>query len=85
MGQRQRYTSIQIMPETRHKLARLKGSERETYDSLLNKLLELVPSGDDEGAYTQEFRIGLLNARLEFRKGGLIPHDVLKKQLGLRS
>jgi len=77
------YTSIQIMPETRMRLAHLKSSERETYDELLNKLLMLVPEGDDEGKYTDEFRMGLLAAKLELRNRRVISHKALKKQLGL--
>lgn len=78
------YTSIQILPETRKKLASLKQGSRETYDELLNKLLELIPAGDEEGEYTDEFRIGLLNARLELKRGGRgVSMEKLKKKLGL--
>ncbi len=78
------YTSIQILPITRMRIAKLKSNERETYDQILNKLLELVPKGDDEGEYTDEFRIGLLNAKLDLKHGKSIPHDALKRQLGLK-
>ncbi|MBI3588210.1 hypothetical protein HY095_03375 [Candidatus Micrarchaeota archaeon] len=77
------YTSIQILPQTRQKLAQLKEGPRETYDNVLNKLVELVPARDDEGEFTDEFRIGLLNARLELKRGGAIGHGELKKRLGL--
>lgn len=77
------YTTIQIAAETREKLSKLKQSERETYDQLLNKLLQLVPEGDEEGNYTDDFRLGLLNARLDYLAGRAIPHERLKKQLGL--
>ena len=43
------YTTIQIDVATREKLAAMRSYERETYDELLNTLMELVPSGDDEG------------------------------------
>ena len=76
-------TTIQITPATRERLARLKSSPRETYDELLNKLLALIPEGDDEGRYTEEFRVGLLNARIDLRKGRVVDHDQVKKQLGL--
>ena len=78
------YTSIQILPNTRMKLAKLKSNERDTYDQIINKLLELIPEGDDEGRYTQEFRLGLLNARLELKHGKVITHEELKKKLGLK-
>ncbi|NYZ78155.1 hypothetical protein H0N96_02015 [Candidatus Micrarchaeota archaeon] len=77
------YTTIQVSAETREKLAKLKTYERETYDELLNALLSLVPSGDDEGEYTDEFRIGLLRAKEDIRKNRVYSHEFVKKQLGL--
>jgi hypothetical protein len=76
-------TTIQVSPTTRERLAALKSSPRETYDQLLNKLLALVPRGDDEGTYTDAFRVGLLNARLDIRSGRTTSHDQVKKRLGL--
>jgi hypothetical protein len=76
-------TTIQVTPKTRERLAALKSSPRETYDELLNKLLTLVPRGDDEGSYSDAFRMGLLNARFDIRSGRLTDHDEVKKRLGL--
>jgi hypothetical protein len=76
-------TTIQLAPSTRQKLAALKASPRETYDELLNKLIALVPEGDDEGLYTDSFRIGLLSARLDIRERRVTDHDLVKKRLGL--
>lgn len=76
-------TTIQISEDTRDKLSRLKSSPRETYDALLNKLLALVPEGDEEGRYTQAFRVGLLEARLDVKEGRLTPLREAKKRLGL--
>jgi hypothetical protein len=76
-------TTIQVTPETRDKLAALKSSPRQTYDELLNKLLTLVPRGDDEGVYSDAFRMGLLDARLDIRSGRLTDHEQVKKRLGL--
>jgi hypothetical protein len=76
-------TTIQVSTETREMLAGLKSSPRETYDELLRKLIALVPEGDDEGPYTQAFRIGLLEARLDVKEGRLIPLREAKKRLGL--
>jgi hypothetical protein len=76
-------TTIQVTPQTRERLALLKSSPRETYDELLNKLLTLIPRGDDEGTYSDSFRIGLLNARLDIRLGRLTDHAQVKKRLGL--
>ena len=76
-------TTIQLSPETRNKLARLKSTSRETYDEVLNKLLALVPEGDEEGLYTQSFRVVLLRARLDLKEGRLVDHERVKKRLGV--
>ena len=77
------YTTIQIGKSTRKALAGIKQSRRETYDEVIHKLLALIPAGDDEGEYTDEFRVELLNARLDLERGNTISHDVVKKQVGL--
>ena len=76
-------TTIQVREATRDKLSRLKSSPRESYDELLNRLLALVPDGDEEGPYTEAFRVGLLNARLDIRSGKLTDHAKVKRRLGL--
>ena len=76
-------TTIQVSEKTRERLARLKSSPRETYDELLLKLLTLIPEGDEEGRYTESFRVGLLNARLAIKEGRLTDHREVKKRLGL--
>ncbi len=76
------YTTIQISPETREKLSFLKSSPRETYDELINKLIELIPRGDDEGVYENEFRVSLLNAKLDVIKGRTYSFFDVKKSLG---
>ncbi len=76
-------TTIQLSPATRQKLASLKSTPRETYDEVLNRLLALVPDHDDEGRYTDAFRVGLLHARLDVREGRVTDHDVVKRRLGL--
>jgi len=72
-------TTIQLRSETRDRLARLKSTSRETYNEVLNKLLALVPEGDEEGLYTQSFRASLLSARLDFKEGRLVDHERVKK------
>ena len=76
-------TTIQLRAETRERLARLKARPRETYDEVLGRLLGLVPEGDDEGLYTQAFRVGLLDAMLDIREGRLVDHAQVKRRLGL--
>ena len=76
-------TTIQIDASTREKLARLKSSPRETYDEVLRRILALVPEGDEEGQYSDGFRLGLLEARLDIREGRLVDHGELKRRLAL--
>lgn len=76
-------TTIQITPATRQKLARLKSSSGETYDDLINKLLLLIPEGDEEGRYSHAFRLGLLQARLDVKEGRVLTHEQAKRRLGL--
>lgn len=76
-------TTIQVSEKTRDRLQQLKSSSRETYDELLAKLVALIPEGDEEGPYTEAFRVGLLNARLDIKAGRLTSHHEVKKRLGL--
>ena len=76
-------TSIQIDAATRKRLARLKSSPRETYDQLLNKLLALVPEGDDEGLYTDGFRVKILEGQMDARRGRVVSDADMKRRLGL--
>ena len=77
------YTSIQIKQKTRQRLAKLRSFSRETYDEVLNKLIDAAPLGDEEGEYTQEFIEGLMEARKDIRVGKLVSHEEMKKRLGL--
>lgn len=77
------YTSIQISPETREMLSRLKTTKRETYDELLRMLIDLVPKHDDEGEYTDEFRASLLRSLADIKHGRVYSHDEVKRQLGI--
>ncbi len=76
-------TTIHLTKETRNRLAHLKANPRETYEEVVNRLLSLVPEGDDEGLYTQAFRVGLLDAMIEAREGRLAEHSQVKRRLGL--
>ena len=78
------YTSIQIGAGTRKRLSKLKRHERETYDELLNALINLVPSGDNEGEYTDEFRASLLRALTDIRERRTHSHEEVKRQLGIK-
>jgi len=76
-------TTVRVSASTRDHLAQLKSDPRETYDELLRKLMALIPEGDEEGQFTEAFRVGLLNARLDVRRGRLTDHAKVRRQLGL--
>ena len=77
------YTSIQISPKTREMLSKLKSNKRETYDELLQMLIGLVPTGDDEGEYTDEFRASLLRSLSDIKHGRTYSMEETKKKLGI--
>ncbi len=76
-------TTIQIGKDTKSKLESLKEYKRETFDEVIEKLLALVPEGDEEGKYTDEFRAGLLDSLFEAKSGKGIPLKQVEKELGL--
>ena len=78
-----KYTSIQISVQTREKLSDLKSYERETYDELLSSLIDLIPKGDDEGEYTDEFRASLLRSLSDIKHGKVYSVEDVKRQLGI--
>ena len=77
-------TTIQIDKETREKLSSLRTSQRETYDNVLNKLIDLVPSGDDEGDYSDEFKASLLRGLGDIKHGRTASLDDVKKRMGIK-
>ncbi|MFH1285989.1 MAG: hypothetical protein ABIH99_05405 [Candidatus Micrarchaeota archaeon] len=77
------HTTIRVSGETLQKLAAMREYARETYDEVINKLLDLVPSGDDEGEYTEEFKASWMRAHEDLKKGRIISHAELKKKLGV--
>lgn len=73
--------SIEISDKTKSELDRLISND--DYDNIILKLLKLIPAGDDEGEYTPEFRLELLNSKLELIDGDLIDHEKVKEKLGI--
>lgn len=74
-------TSIQVDGKTRQALHRLKG--RHTYDELFQMLLSLVPQGDEEGRYSDAFRLSLLESEIELRQGRFVTLKDVEAEFGL--
>jgi len=79
------HTTIQITDQTRERLARLKTYVRGTYDEILNSLLDLVPSGDDEGEYTDEFKASILRSLGDIKHGRTYSAEDVRKRLGIKA
>ena len=77
------YTTIRVSGKTKAKIEALKEYERESLEGVLNKLIALVPDGDDEGKYTDSFRAGLLESLAESKAGKSVPFEQVKKELGI--
>ncbi|MDE1762359.1 MAG: hypothetical protein KGH78_04175 [Candidatus Micrarchaeota archaeon] len=76
-------TTIQIRKTTRERLNRLKLYKRATYDEIIDALMDLIPEGDDEGKYTEEFRASLLRGLLDIKGGRTYSSAEVRKKLGL--
>jgi hypothetical protein len=77
------YTTIQVTVGTRERLAKLKSCVRGTYDELLSTLLDFVPSGDDEGEYTDEFKASLIRSLSDIKHGRTYSMDEVRERLGI--
>lgn len=73
-------TTIKVNSKTRDALQALKG--KRSYDEILGMLLQLVPEGDEEGRFTPEFRLSLLEGLLY--DGPRISHEDMRREFGLR-
>ena len=78
------FTTIQINRSTREKLNGLRAYNRMTYDELLNALMSLIPEGDEEGVYTDDFRASLLRGLLDVKENRINTLDEVKKRMGIQ-
>jgi hypothetical protein len=46
--------------------------------------MSLIPQGDEEGEYSDEFKFSLLNAKLDVKQNRVIRHEQLKRKLGVK-
>ncbi|HUC39093.1 MAG TPA: hypothetical protein VL944_03105 [Candidatus Acidoferrum sp.] len=77
------FTTIQVETATRLRLQKFKVGSRETYDEIINALMDLIPTGDDEGEYTPEFRNSILRGLLDIKRGRVYSLEQVQKRLGL--
>lgn len=78
------YTTIQIDIHTRTELNKLRNALNQTYDQVLLTLLDIVPQGDDEGKYTDEFKASLIRGMTDIKHGRTSSMAEIKDKLGIK-
>ncbi|AKA48130.1 hypothetical protein IX51_02360 [uncultured archaeon] len=76
-------STIHVKESTKLRLEALKKAGGISYDKLIRALLSLIPEGDDEGRYTDEFKASFLESSLDVVEGRLISLEELKRRLEL--
>lgn len=71
------YTTIQVTAELKKMLEAMKLYDRETYNEVIERLVE------DELELTEETKKEIEAARKEIKEGKFVTHKQLKKELGL--
>ena len=79
-----RLTTIQLEKSTKNKLEKLKEYKRETYDELVNKLIEISEFVNAEPELKEEFLEEIEDARKEIKAGKGISTEKLLKELGIK-
>ena len=75
-------TTIQLEEKTKAKLDSLKDFERETYEEVVQKLLNLMEEENME--LSEQTKKDIEQARKEFREGKGISWEEVKKRAGLK-
>jgi len=75
-------TTIQISGNTKSKLDHIKDYPRESYEEVINKLLEIVAEENME--LSEETVKEIEEARKEFRAGRMVSFEEVKRKAGLR-
>lgn len=75
-------TTIQIKEETKNKLESLKDYPRESYEEVINKLLEIVAEENME--LSEETKREIEKARKEFKLGKGISFEEVRKKAGIK-
>ena len=73
-------TAIQISEETKNKLDYLKDYPKESYEKVIEKLVNIVAEDDLE--LSEETKMEIEQARKEFRAGKSVSFEEVKKKIG---
>ena len=75
-------TTIQISVPTKHRLERLKDYARETYEDVINKLIDIL--AEEQMELSEETKREIEEANKRFREGKFVTEEEAKKRLGLK-
>ncbi|MFH0971771.1 MAG: hypothetical protein V1835_04355 [Candidatus Micrarchaeota archaeon] len=78
------YSTISVSPNIKKKLSLRRMYRRETYDELLDRLMEDASWRDDEGVYSIEAKEGIKKGLRGIREGRTIPLDDILAKHGIR-
>ena len=73
-------TTVQISSETLERLKRLKQHEKESYDFVLNKLIDEAEEEELSEEEIEDIKLALE----EVKKGKVYPIEVVAKELGIK-
>lgn len=75
-------TSIQLENKTKARLERLKSFPKESYDDVVNRLLNMAE--DDEGILSKQTIKNMEKSLTEIKAGKVVSHKDVKQKLGLK-
>jgi len=75
-------TTIQVSQATKSKLERYKDYARETYEDVINKLIDIVAEENME--LSEQTKKDIEEARREFKEGKGVPFEQVLKKAGLK-
>lgn len=75
-------TSIQLNNKTKARLEKLKSFPKESYDDVVNRLLNMAQ--DDEGILSKQTIRNIEKSLAEIKAGKIVSHKDVKKKLGLK-
>lgn len=75
-------TSIQLDNKTKSRLEKMKTFPKESYDDIVNRLLNIVE--DDEGVLSKQTIKNIEKSLAEIKAGKVLSHKDVKRKLGLK-
>jgi predicted transcriptional regulator len=77
-------TTIKLGLKTKSALDSFKQYKNESYDEVVNKLIYIVKTLDDEPPLSKQTKVDIEAARAEIRAGKFYTEEEMAKRLGLR-